>query len=131
MEIRARGVVVTEMLASSRPELLRLPLAEHVRTDGGRSAMAADGLSYRFQMESCRYSPEAFAGESERLTREVPDRICYRFPSLDGKPGAVTCLDWRVDAGELTLETYHTFPDQWTVVRSRSGVGFPEMGVAP
>src|SRR5512142_1052254 len=64
MEIRARSTVVTEMLASSRPELSGLPQAEHVQTSGGCSAIVAEGLSYHFEMESRRYSPEAFVRQS-------------------------------------------------------------------
>ena len=131
LEIGIGGAVLTEMLASVRPGLDGLLTARGLRNGRGGTQLVRDGLDYRFRLEEIHYNPVDFARETERLVREDPHRLCCRFPAGNGEASAVTCLDWQIGPQVLNLDTYHTFPGESTIVRSRTVVGFSERGGTP
>ena len=132
LELTAGDSAFTEMLSSSGPDSEALPLLARIEGPRGRHFRRVDGrITYRFEMRRKDLDAAEFRAETERLTHEDPDRISFRFPAEGDEPGGVTCLEWRVDAGTLRVETHHTFPGELAVVRSRTAIGFPERGVAP
>lgn len=129
LEVDNGGRVFTEMLASTGGTSGALPPLKLLRGCPGSHELEVNGLSYRFQMDSRRYGRTEFERESDRLSGDADGRIWYRFPARIGESAAVTCLDWRASSSGLTLETYHTFPGESTVVRSRTRIGLPERRV--
>lgn len=131
LEISSGDTLLTEMLTSARPGLDHLPMARPLRTGHEGVRLIRGGLDYRFRVEHLRYRTESFDKESRRLTQDAAYRLSYSFPAGPHETGAVTCLDWRVDGPRFALETYHTFPGESAIVRSRTEVGFPEKGGSP
>lgn len=131
LEIRTGGSVVTEMLASARPGLDGLLTARGVKSSRSGVRLVRDHLSYHCSLEEVRYGKADFERDTLRLSTESPQRIFFPFPAGDEGLGAVTCLDWSLEGRAFELNTYHTFPGESTIVRSRTVIGFPERGGTP
>ena len=131
-EVVAGGVVIAEMLVSSGPGLRGLP--EPVRVGAGgewRYEHRRGHVGYHFELYSSTCSSEVLRETTARLATPGPNRLSYVFPEGEGAPGAITCLEWQLDVSRITVETYHTFPGEPAIVRSRSVVDISERGVAP
>ena len=132
LEVVAGDVVISEMLVSRRPRLEGLPEGVRVGTVGEwRRELRLNGVTYRFELHSSRCSPEDLDRDTARLVLSAANRLSYVFPSRAGETGAITCIEWQVDGSRITVETYHTFPGEPAIVRSRSVVDLPERGGAP
>ncbi len=132
LEAVAGDVVISEMLVSRRPPLEGLP--EGVRAGAAgewRRELRRDGMVYHFELHYSRCSPEELDRDSARLALPAPNRLSYVFPSRASETGAITCIEWELDGSRITVETYHSFPEEPAIVRSRSVVDLPERGGAP
>lgn len=129
MEIRVDGQALTEMLACPTPDLARVLPG---RVIGERDSLCRHAMkwniSYRSWVWREALEPFDFEKATVRLSEKQADRLSYTFPTREVGVAAITCLDWRLDGRSLAVRTYHTFPDQFTIVHSRSVVGLPEKG---
>ncbi len=130
LEMCVSEQVTTEMLASARPGLSALPLvATGASSELRRSETLPGGLDYRFELDWQRCGVAEFETESRGLSTPAAGRLVCEFPAGEGEPPALTCVEWRAAGTMLAVRTYHTFPGEYTIVRSRSLVELPERGV--
>ncbi len=131
LEVAAGDVVISEMLVSRRPRLDGLPDGVRIGAAGEwKRELRLNGVTYRFELHVSRYSSQELDRDTAQLALSAPTRLSYLFPRRADETGAITCIEWQLDGNRITVETYHTFPEEPAMVRSRSVVDLPEKGVA-
>ncbi len=130
LEIESREGCLSEMLACPRPGMGDMP--GHAETlgavDRSHWLEEREALTYRFDLRRERFSPSEFRRRVVDLRLPGPSRLVYDFPSLDEAGSAVTCIEWQVEGRTATFATYHTFPDESTIVQTHSVIDFAEVG---
>lgn len=130
LEVVAGGMVMSEMLVSHDPALEGLPQPVKVgAVSGWRHERRRGNVAYQFELHTSSCSFGDLDRETARLAVSSRNRLSYVFPSRDGELGAVTSIEWQVEGSRITVETYHTFPGEPAIVRSRSVVDLLERGV--
>ncbi len=127
LEIAAGNAALCELLAC--PTIAMAGLRCSYRLSGGTDwshRYHAGGFTYGFDLWQERIGRRQFLAESRRLTEPGEHRLHYSFPKSRGADGAVTCLDWQIEGCVATVATYHTFPGELSVVRTRSVIDFTE-----
>lgn len=131
LQIVAGNTLMTEVLASRRPALEGLePTASGSAADEWQHEFQRDGVAYRFELQRSGCSVEELKRETARLAVSKANRLSCSFPDQVGDPGAITCIEWLVEGSRIAVDTYHTFPGEPAMVRSRSVIELPERGVA-
>ena len=129
LEIETADEALSELLACPRPGLDALPgYAETMEADSWSHQEERKALSYRFDLRRRHYRLREFEEKSSRLATPAPERLSYVFPGSDGSGSALTCLEWRIAGRRAAIATYHTFPDELTIVQTRSVIDFAETG---
>lgn len=131
LEVEAAGTLLCELLACPRPGLEALPCRAETTGAGNWSHQwDRKKLSYRFDLWRRRYSNEQYEAECARLRVPKPRRLQYSFPRSDEAGSALTCVDWRVKGRQAAVATHHSFPDELTIVHTRSVIDLAETGSA-
>lgn len=132
LEIRFGPSLLCELLACAHPALDAVGgrLRRVVGGDSWELRLRRRAMEYRIELRRDRLSPKQFEMATVRMSEEGHDRLHFCFPPHDGQVGAVTCLDWRVEASTATVDTYHTFPGELTIVQTRSVIDLAEAGAA-
>lgn len=126
LELSGDSGFLCELLACRPVDLSGLPsVMERRGVDEWRHSLSRDSVDYRFRIWRETLSPEEFQEETEGLSQEKGTRLVCPFPG-----GAVTCLDWLVEGSRALVKTHHTFPNELSIVRSRSLIDVAEARVA-
>ncbi len=129
LEIETRDVTVCEMLACPRPGLETITgYVETMRTGKGSHRVRLGNLGYQFNLSSSRRSSDRFLADTTELGLPKPNRLRFSFPAGDEAGSGLTCLEWQTDGNRATVATYHTFPSELAIVRTRSVIDFAEEG---
>jgi len=119
-----RDVYLTEVTAAADqplPERRRL-LNYRIRGEHSDSLICAPGLSYQMSFQVETLPPEIFLHVHDEILADGGKRgLLYNFQPnhrLSLAPLGFVSVEAR--AGCLLLTTFHTFPDEFTVVKSQS-----------
>lgn len=121
---RSGSIVLTEILAGPDwlPTASKLLIHEPVRRERSIAIRPSGLVDYQACLEVERTAPEVFRHLCEEMTLDAArDRLFHRFePSGRLAPAPVSHL--RVDAlpRGLSIQSFHSFPDELAIVRSQS-----------
>ena len=121
---RYRGVTLTEVACSAQHELPQKRRLLHYRLKGERSDQmeCRGGVRYQttFQLEPVK--PEVFWTYQQELTSEgVRQGMLHRFDSSGRMAlGALSYLNVETRNRCLLVQAFHTFPDDYAIVKSQS-----------
>jgi hypothetical protein len=121
---RYRGLSLTEVACSAAHPLPQKRRLLQYRLKGQRSdrLVCRGGASYRmsFQLESVR--PEVFWTYQQELAVEgVRQGMLHRFDSSGRMAlGAISYLNVETRNRSLLVQAFHTFPDDYAIVKSQS-----------
>ncbi len=126
---RHRGLTLTEVATSAHHPLpLRRRLMSY-RLKGNRSdrVPCRGGVAYQvnFQLESV--APEVFWTFQEELSREGPRQGLLQHFDSSGRIalGAISYIHVDSRLRGLTVRAFHTFPDDYAIVQTRSHFDIP------
>jgi uncharacterized protein (DUF427 family) len=121
---QCEGVTLTEVAASALhplPQKRRL-MSYHLKGDRQDMIECRGGASYRmfFQLEPVE--PDVFWTFQRELSLEREEHgMLYRFDSSGRMAlGAISYVNVETRNRSLTVQAFHTFPDDYAVVRSKS-----------
>lgn len=121
---RSGSLRLTEVLAApgALPTSSGLLFQSPIRRERSTAMRPADLMDYQVCFEVERVDPEIFRHLCEEMTVDAArDRIFHRFePSNRLAPSPLSHV--RVDplARGLSIQTFHSFPDELAIVRSQS-----------
>jgi hypothetical protein len=124
---RSPGTALAEVLTAaggSLPAEGRIALIEEWRHRGSLQQVTGR-LRYSAQLDSLTYPEEAFRERVSCLLPESgPHRLTYHFPREEGLIAAPTTLIdvLRADEDALEIQTFHTYPEELTIVVTHSVV---------
>jgi hypothetical protein len=126
---RRGGLTLTEVATSSHHPLPQRRRLMSSRLKGNRSdrVPCRGGISYQvdFQMESV--APEVFWLFQEELSREGPSQGLFQQFDSSGRMalGAISFIHVESRQRGLTVRAFHTFPDDYAIVQTRSHIEIP------
>lgn len=131
LEIQARATVLCELLSCADPNLEGLPSTAEMAKGGEWShGVRRRDVTYRFEGWRRVCSTREFETETARLSAPGAGELHYLFPQREGPGSALTSLAWQVEGSRATIATYHTFPNELTIVQTRSVIDFAEAGAS-
>ena len=120
---RAGAVTLTEVLAGPDTALPEpgLLFAAPVRRDQ-TAALRPAGAEYQACFDVDRNDPEVFRHLVDELTLDAsPGDLFHRFAPRDRMaPAPLSRLHLEIRPGGLSVQAFHTFPDERAVVRTQS-----------
>jgi len=127
VQLPAPGMALAEVLTGTEDSLPSEGRIEIIEKVGNRCGLhhAADRLNYTARLDSFAYPKEDFRQrEADLLAAQTSNRLSYRFPAEEGLLTApVTVLDvLRADENALEVQTFHTYPEELTIVITHSVV---------
>ena len=121
---RAGPVVLTEVLAGAETPLPEAGLLLHapVRRDRSSTLRPGGGVEYQACYDAERIEPEVFRHLSDELTLDANRAdLFHRFAPRDRlAPAPISRLHVEARPAGLSVQAYHTFPDERAIVRTQS-----------
>lgn len=129
MTWRYAGLTLTEVVTSARPPLPERRRLMSYRLKGERNdrVECRGGVTYEvgFQLEPV--DPEVFWTYQDELTRDGRrEGMFHRFDSSGRIAlGAISYVSVQTRGRSLLLQAFHTFPDDYAIVKSQSLIEIP------
>lgn len=127
---RYRGMTLTEVACSAQhplPEKRRL-LSYRLKGDRSDHVECRGGISYHtsFQLESV--VPAVFWSFQQELNNaSEPDGLMHTFDSSGRMAiGALSLISFQTRQRSLVVQAFHTFPDDYAIVKTRSTFEIPQ-----
>lgn len=121
---RAGPIALTEVLAGPETPLPESGLLLHapVRRDRNADLRPGGGVEYQTCFDAERIDPEVFRHLSDELTLDAsPGDLFRRFAPRDRLAPAPLCrIHVEARPAGLSVQAYHTFPDERAIVRTQS-----------
>ena len=121
---RSGLVVLSEILAGPATPLPEPGLLLHspLRRDRTASLHPGPGTEYQTCFDAERNDPEVFRYLSDELTLDAcPGDLFHRFAPRDRlSPAPVSRIHLDVRVSGLSVQTFHSFPDERAIVRTQS-----------
>lgn len=121
---RSGPVRVTEILAGPETVLPELGLLFHspVRRERSTTLHPSGVLNYQTCFEVERVDPEVFAHLCDELTLDATrGRLFHRFSPLNRMaPAPLSQIHFEPRTRGLSVQSFHTFPDERAIVRTQS-----------
>ncbi|SCK25086.1 Protein of unknown function DUF2617 [Streptomyces sp. WMMB 714] len=86
---------------------------------------------YEFAAHVEKLAPASFAGRAQELLALVSDHPNGLAGTFPGSPDAFTALLVRRQSGQVHWRTWHSYPQEGTLVSTRTRVGVPVRASAP
>jgi len=125
LQFRFENLHLSEVLSGPETSLPDLGLLFHSPIRNERTITLRPGLRLEYQTchEVERVDPEVFAHLTEEMTLDARsgEKLFHQFRSgnrLSPAPLSHLYIDARVRG--LSIQTFHTFPDEWAIVRTQS-----------
>jgi hypothetical protein len=129
MTWRYGGLTLTEVVTSARPPLpeRRRLMAYRLKGERHDRVECRGGVTYEvgFQLEPVE--PEVFWTYQEELTRDGQRRGMFHKFDSSGRMalGAISYINVETRSRSLMIQAFHTFPDDYAVVKSQSLIEIP------
>ena len=129
MTWRYSGLTLTEVVTSARPPLPERRRLMSYRLKGQRHdrVECRGGVTYDvgFQLEPVE--PEVFWTYQEELTRDGQYQGMFHKFDSSGRMalGAISYINVQTRSRSLMIQAFHTFPDDYAIVKSQSLIEIP------
>jgi hypothetical protein len=121
---RSGSVLITEVLSGPETVLPEPGMLFHTHLRRERSALLRPGgmLEYQSCLASEQIEIEIFRHLSEEITLDLcPDTLFQRFHSSNRlAPSPISHVQITARASDLSIQSFHTFPDECAIVRTQS-----------
>jgi len=122
--VRYAGTTVTEVMTTSEQALPRRKRMLHKRLRGSRNEFFSFdcGLRYHVSYHLEQLDPEVFLNIHEELLVDCGRvAVAHRFPAGNRlSPDALSLIRTGISAKTLSIHTYHTFPESYSVIKTQS-----------
>lgn len=123
------GLTWTEVATSALHPLptKRRLMFHNVKGEHRDQIVGRGGISYEWEVELEHVSPEVFWVFQHELNREAPQQgLFFRFDPSGRMPlGAMSFLYYETRAKSLLIQAFHTFPDDYALVKSKTVIRLP------
>jgi hypothetical protein len=129
MTWRYSGLTLTEVVTSARPPLPERRRLMSYRLKGQRHdrVECRGGVTYEvgFQLEPVE--PEVFWTYQQELTRDGQRQGMFHKFDSSGRMalGAISYINVQTRSRSLMIQAFHTFPDDYAIVKSQSLIEIP------
>jgi len=121
---RSGAVVLTEVLSGPETELPDAGVLFHSHLRRERSALLRPSgtLEYQSCLATEQIEIEIFRHLSQEITLDLcPNTLFQRFPSSNRlAPSPISHVQITARASDLSIQSFHTFPDECAIVRTQS-----------
>jgi len=129
MTWRYAGLTLTEVATSAHhplPKQRRL-LSYRLRGQRDDRVECRGGITYQVSFQLERVEPEVFWTIQEELTRDGRrEGMLHKFDSSGRIPlGAISYIHFDTRSRSLLVQAFHTFPDDYAIVKSQSLIEIP------
>ena len=126
---RYRGLTLTEVTCSAQhplPEKRRL-LSYRLKGERNDRVECRGGITYQMNIQLETASPEVFWSFQEELNRDGERQGLMQNFDSSGRMalGAVSYIHAETRARSLLVQAFHTFPDDYAIVKSQSVFELP------
>lgn len=129
MAWRYAGLTLTEVATSAHHPLPKRRRLLSYRLKGQRDdrVECRGGITYEVSFQLEQVEPEVFWVIQEELTRDGQrEGMLYKFDSSGRIPlGAISYIHVETRNRRLSVQAFHTFPDDYAIVKSQSVIEIP------